>query len=35
MEITLLYLIVHVFILYTIYTKKPDKFQIFWEMFQQ
>ena len=33
-EITLLYLIVHVFILYSICTKMPNTIQIFWEMFK-
>ena len=33
-EITLLYLIVHVFTLYSICTKMPNTFKIFWEMFK-
>ena len=33
-ESTLLYLIVHVFILHSISTKMPNTFQIFWEMFK-
>ena len=33
-EITLLYLIVHVFILHSIYTKMPNTYQIFGEMFK-
>ena len=33
-EITLLYLIVHIFILYSICTKMSNTYQIFWEMFK-
>ena len=33
-EITLLYFIVHVFILYSICTKHPNTYQIFCEMFK-
>ena len=33
-KITLLNLIVHIFILYCICAKMPNKYQIFWEMFK-